>query len=71
METETIETLWSPKKLASFLGVHRNTVYRWIYEGRVKAIRVGGGVKIPQSEIYKITTLGTTKNETREVNKTE
>ena len=66
METDTLETLWSPKKLAAFLGVHRGTIYRWIYEGKVKTIRVGGGVKIPQSEVYKITTFGTNqKNETK------
>ena len=66
METDTLETLWSPKKLAAFLGVHRGTIYRWIYEGKVKTIRVGGGRRILQSEVYKITTLGTNqKNETK------
>ena len=66
METDTLETLWSPKKLASFLEVHRSTIYRWIHEGKVKTIRVGGGRRILQSEVYKITTLGTNqKNETK------
>jgi excisionase family DNA binding protein len=34
-------TLLRPADVARLLGVHRNSVYRWIKEGGLKALRLG------------------------------
>lgn len=51
--------LWSPLKLAQHLGVRNISIYRWIKQGKVKAIKVGSLVKIPQSEVDRIMVEGT------------
>jgi excisionase family DNA binding protein len=34
-------TLLSPADVARLVGVHRNSVYRWVNEGSLKALRLG------------------------------
>jgi len=42
------------KEVAAMCAVSEKTVYRWIYEGRLKANRIGGSVRIPKTELLKI-----------------
>ncbi len=42
------------KDVASICAVSEKTVYRWIYQGRLKAHRIGGSVRIPRTELLKI-----------------
>jgi excisionase family DNA binding protein len=37
-------------------NVGRSTVYRWLDEGRIRAVKVGGTVLIPDSEIERVLT---------------
>jgi excisionase family DNA binding protein len=39
------------KTVAEMCDVSEKTVYRWIYEGRIKAHRIGGSIRIPKSEL--------------------
>ena len=43
------ETLFSVKQVGILLKVHALTVRRYIKEGKLKAIRVGGNIRIPKS----------------------
>ena len=43
--------LYSAKEVAEMLGVTRVTVYRWIKEGKLKSVKIGGSVRIWESEL--------------------
>lgn len=43
----------SPKELAAILDVHLRTVYRYLAEGTVESIKVGGLRKINKMETLK------------------
>lgn len=51
---QILEPLWSPIKTADYLGVSRQTVYGYIRNGKIKAVKVGRAVRIPKSEIAKL-----------------
>ncbi len=42
------------KDVASMCSVSVKTVYRWLYEGRLTAHRIGGSVRIPRTELLRI-----------------
>lgn len=46
------------KDASKRLGVGRTTVYRWLGEGRIKAVKIGGTVLIPESELTRLLTPG-------------
>ena len=41
-----MENLLTVKEAAAFLRVHVQTVYDWIYKGRIKASRFGTGSRV-------------------------
>lgn len=41
--------------VAKKLSVHRNTVARWLRDGLIKAVRIGGSVRIAASELERLT----------------
>lgn len=43
------ETLFSVRQVGILLKVHPLTVRRYIKEGKLKAIRIAGNIRIPQS----------------------
>jgi putative resolvase len=45
------EKYWSPKEIAERLHVAAQTVSRWIRQGKLKAIRVGGQWRVPDGAI--------------------
>lgn len=48
-------TLLSMKKACERLGVHPNTLRRWIKEGRVKAVRTPKGrFRVPEEEVLRL-----------------
>ena len=49
---------WSVPELESLLGVHRQTVYRWIRSGALPAYRTPGGreIRIPAQAVEALTT---------------
>lgn len=44
-----IKPLYRVKELADLTGLHEDTVYRWVKEGKVSSVRVGRVVLIPLS----------------------
>ena len=45
-------------ELAQSLRLHRDTVIRWISEGKIKGFRVGRAWRIPDSEVIRVTGSG-------------
>lgn len=46
--------LMSVQDAAARLGVARYTAYRWIDKGRLHAIRLGGVLFVPRSEVERL-----------------
>jgi|LSQX01.2.fsa_nt_gb excisionase family DNA binding protein len=45
------EPMMTPEQVAEWLQVHKGTVYRWIDEGKLPALRIGRAYRIPRSEV--------------------
>ncbi len=39
------------RELAEALGVHERTIWRWIAEGRLEPVKVGGATLIPADQV--------------------
>ncbi len=48
----------TPKQFADCLAISRWTVYAWIAEGRIKSVKLGRLVRIPDSEVSRIVQEG-------------
>lgn len=46
--------LLNPKEVASFLGVTRQTVYNWIWEGKIPAYKIGSIIRIPRDSVLEL-----------------
>jgi excisionase family DNA binding protein len=44
--------MWTPHELAEYFKVDLRTIYRWIREGKLEAIKLGGGsLRISQEQL--------------------
>ncbi len=50
--------MYSLKDAAILLGVHVNTIRRWIKEGKIKAVKMGKNWKIPSEEMNRVSKEG-------------
>lgn len=48
----------SPNDMAYELGVHPETIRKWIRDGRIKATKYGGVWRIPKEELQRVITTG-------------
>jgi len=65
---EISERLLRPREVCERLGISYTTLYRWIRDGRIRAIRTAGGkYRIPESEVKRIAEGLSTLVETRAV----
>lgn len=55
------EPLWTVDQVADYLTLNKMTVYRWIKDEKIKAVRIGKRVRIPVSEVRRI--AGETQDE--------
>lgn len=46
-----VEILYTTREVAEKLHIHINTLYRYIDEGRLKAVRMGGLIRIKESDL--------------------
>lgn len=46
-----MEKLYNISKASEFLGVSRDTIYRWEKEGKLKFVKVNGFNKVKESDI--------------------
>jgi len=53
------DDLLSVGKAAKALGQHRTTVYRWIEAQKIIAIKLGGVLFIPKTEVERLSKQGT------------
>ncbi len=42
------------QEVADYFHVTRKTVYNWILAGRLRVVRIGGTIRIEQSEVDRI-----------------
>lgn len=55
------------KESADFLGVHTNTIYDWIKEGRLKADKVGKSYKIDHMSVHELAMAKSTVDKEKQV----
>jgi excisionase family DNA binding protein len=46
-----METYYTPQEIAKQLKVNKLTVYRWIKEGRLKAVKIGRFWRVSETEL--------------------
>jgi len=46
-----VEKLYTIKEVAEYLHVHENSVRRWIAKSQIESVRVGGLVRIAESQL--------------------
>lgn len=49
-----MEKFYTPEEVAANLKVSRKTVYNWIQEGRLKAVKIGHFWRISESELNRL-----------------
>jgi len=49
-----LERHYSTRKVCEILGIANRTLRRWIKEGKIRAVNIGGRWRIPESEIKRI-----------------
>ncbi len=49
-----METYYTPQEIAKQLKVNKLTVYRWIKEGRLKAVKIGRFWRVSETELKKL-----------------
>lgn len=54
---QPLQKMWKVSELAKYLQVAPNTIYRWIYADRIKTMHLGTLVRIPNSEVERITNI--------------
>jgi len=45
---------YGPKELAKMLGLHPNTVYRLIWQGEIRVVKVGRRMIVPKQEVERL-----------------
>lgn len=53
-----IDKLLTPKQVAEILHVHINTLYRYIDEGKLKVVRMGGLLRIKEVDLQEYISKG-------------
>ncbi len=46
-----VTKLFTPKEVTEILRIHINTLYRYIGEGRLKTVRIGGLLRIRETDL--------------------
>lgn len=46
-----MSTFYTPSQAAAILQVCRQTIYRWIAQGILRSVKIGGAVRIPEEVI--------------------
>jgi len=49
-----MDEFYTPQEVAKKLKIDMSTVYRWIREGHLKAVKVGRGWRISESELNRL-----------------
>ncbi|MBT9156284.1 MAG: hypothetical protein DDT37_01269 [Firmicutes bacterium] len=49
-----MENYYTPKEISAKLKLNTRTIYKWIREGRVRAVKLGDVWRISESEIQRL-----------------
>ena len=49
-----MEQLYTPEEVAENLKVTRKTIYNWIHEGKLQAVKVGHFWRISETELKRL-----------------
>ena len=49
---------WTTKDAAAFLDIGERTIFRWIKSGRIRSIKIGAKLRIPDSVVRDIAERG-------------
>ena len=62
MTMQTERTHYSIREAAHVIGVHYNTVYRWLHDGTLRGVQVGPRLwRIPRNEVKRMLELEDTE----------
>lgn len=61
-----MEKLYTPEEVAVNLKVSRKTIYNWIQEGRLRAVKIGHFWRISESELNRLLKGEEQKQEVKE-----
>ena len=50
---DDMEKLFTPREAAEYLKVHVETLRRYVREGQLQAVKVGGRLRIQESDLIK------------------
>ena len=53
-EEDKVARPFTVEEAAEFLKIHKNTVHKWLLDGKIKGVKLGRVWRIPRSEIEKI-----------------
>ncbi len=42
------------REVAEMLGIHERTAWRWLREGRMRSVKVGGATLVPAAEVARL-----------------
>jgi len=48
------ERMYTIREVCARLGLAYITVWQWVRQGKIKAVRVGGRIRIPESELKRM-----------------
>jgi excisionase family DNA binding protein len=57
-EATNMENYYTPKEVSEKLKLNIRTVYKWIREEKLKAVKLGDVWRIPESEINRLLNSG-------------
>ena len=49
-----VKNWYQPVEIANYLSIHRRTIYRWIQDGKLRAVRFGSGngtLRVPRESV--------------------
>jgi len=46
-----METLYSVEEIATIFKVHKNSVRRWINENKLQSIKIGGMIRVTETQL--------------------
>jgi len=56
-----MEQYYTPQEIASSLKINVRTVYRWVREGKLAAVKAGELLRISETELNRLLDEGRTK----------
>lgn len=49
-----METYYTPKEISSKLKLNIRTIYKWVREGKINAVKIGDVWRVSESELQRL-----------------